>query len=164
MVCTACELCLKRRRIVDVNGKSSARYILLTDYPTKIDQAIGKIFSGEEFKFLEEMILDASNILNITPWSFFIVPMVKCIPIENKKIREPKPDEVLSCMPNALNQIAKCRYRSIFFDGKFVERFYRKEFPDGITLTPIKFLTEQGGKYSPWYKSNLRLLVEGISK
>lgn len=166
MNCTACRLCQTRKRIVNVNGPASARFILITDVPTKVDETLGKIFSGEEFKFFELMLSEVCQILDIVPMSFYIVPILRCRPTDKVKgkTREPDFTEILACTPNVMHELAKTNPRQIFLDGKLVDRFYKKEFPDAITLPSIKFLVEQGGTASAWYKTTQRLLIEGVKK
>lgn len=163
-LCLKCDLGYYAKRQVEARGSSGSKILIIVDNPTKADETIGHILSGKEGKLLDTLFQEAFKILDIIPLTYFIIPMINCRPTDEKNgdTREPKQDEVLACMYRMLSQITGCRYKHIFLLGKTTHRYYEKEFPEAVKLQSMKFLSDDGGRGSSWYLSNLRLVLEGL--
>ena len=120
---------------------------------------------GPEGQLLEILFADAFRILKIEPLDIFVTSIVRCRPVDIKRgpTREPNSNEILACTNRVLTVMHKTRHKYIFLIGKVVQKFYKKEYPDAAVLQPIRFLLKQGGKASPWYNSNLRIILETLT-
>lgn len=166
MICTNCQLRKLNTKDIHNRGTFPAKILLITEYPSVMDETIGKILSGKAKAVFESLLKDAFDIQNNIPLSYAITSIIKCRPTDKLKgpTREPKASEVLSCTLRLMRDIKKINPTIIFLSGKLVEQYYKKEFPDAYILQPMGFIARQGGQLSPWYKSNLRVILDALKK
>lgn len=165
MICKNCNLSQFNTKQINNNGlECSAKILLIVDYPNRVDETLGCIFSGEEDKIFQALLNDAFNIKNILPLNYMITSIVKCRPTDTMKgaTREPTIAEILACMPKLMHTITKVKPKIILLSGDLVKRFYSKEFPDAYIIQPMGFLLKQGGVNSPWYRTNLRIILQSL--
>lgn len=164
MECNNCYLHTTRRNIVKNIGNIKASILFIFEYPSRSDDVVGKICSGQDGRLLEMLLNDAFAALNIVPKEYFATSLLRCIPIDNKLdiIREPNEHEILACMFNLFKIINRMNFKHMFLVGKLAEKFLSKQLPGSVSLVPIGMLVKQGGIDSHWYKYNLRKIMEGL--
>ena len=98
--CRRCGLAAGRTRLVVDRGNPGAKILLVGEGPGAEEDRQGQAFVGRSGKLLDSMLLEAG----IDPAKdVLIANVVKCRPPGN---RPPKADEVESCLPYLLRQIA----------------------------------------------------------
>jgi DNA polymerase len=100
--CTRCKLHEGRTNIVFGVGDPRARLMFVGEGPGAEEDARGEPFVGRAGKKLDEMIVA----IGLRREDVYIANIVKCRPPDN---REPQPDEVGTCVPFLLEQIAAIR-------------------------------------------------------
>ena len=153
--CTSCGLHKYRRNIVKGRGNIPAKLLLIGEAPGRSEDLIGQAFIGPAGKLLDRMLHEAE--INCT---YYIINTVLCRPCDDRKgdNREPKASEVLACTSNVLQLIGKVKPEKVIFVGKVAQRYYKKEFPNALTILHPAFLLRQGGPASPYYTANLRAI------
>ena len=161
--CNRCNLAKFRKKIVQGRGSIPADILFIGESPGKAENITGRAFTGRSGKLLNSMIKDAAPSLKL---SYYITNIVFCRPTDSKHgdNREPTSEEVLACYPNLNNLIQRVKPKQIIFIGKISEGYYKKEFPDAITIQRPSFLLRQGGKASAYYLTNIRILSEVFEK
>jgi len=104
--CTRCKLHRERTNIVFGTGNPRAGLLFVGEGPGADEDARGEPFVGRAGKKLDEMIRS----IGLARADVYIANVVKCRPPNN---REPEPDEVATCAPFLLAQIAAIRPRVI---------------------------------------------------
>ena len=104
--CRRCRLCEKRTQVVFGVGDPQARLMFIGAGPGADEDAQGEPFVGRAGQLLTKMI----EAMGLTRSQVYIANVVKCRPPEN---RTPLPDEVATCSPFLLRQIAAIRPRVI---------------------------------------------------
>jgi DNA polymerase len=100
--CTRCKLHENRTNIVFGVGNARARLMFIGEGPGAEEDARGEPFVGRAGKKLDEMIVA----IGLQRENVYIANIVKCRPPDN---RDPQPDEVGTCVPFLLKQIAAIR-------------------------------------------------------
>lgn len=164
MQCHACKLSKTRRCIVTPRGASPADALFIVEAPTAADERLKQMGRTPQARLLASMIADASEMLGIETPTYQIIPQVFCRPskMPGDLDRAPERDEILACIPNVIDQVKRCNPAQIFFVGKEVSAYWKREFPDGKILSPLWLLEKQGGMHSPHYTINVRVIVEGF--
>ena len=157
MKCNQCKLGLTARR--NVIGRSlgsiPAKVLIIGEAPGRSEDVTGVAFTVPEGRVLDRLLNDAC----IT--SFYIVNIVRCYPPEG---REPLPQEVLACTPNVLITSSGTPPELVVFLGPLAQRYYGKEFPQGVLLSHPTLILRKGGASSSLYSHNLRLLEDAYAR
>jgi DNA polymerase len=90
--CRRCGLGSQRRNAVPGQGNCCARLVFVGEGPGADEDAQGLAFVGRAGQLLTKII----SAMGLNREDVFIGNILKCRPPEN---RDPKPDEVISCMP-----------------------------------------------------------------
>ena len=104
--CRRCRLCEKRTNVVFGVGNPRARLMFVGEGPGADEDAQGEPFVGRAGQLLTKII----EAMQLGRPDVYIANIVKCRPPEN---RTPLPDEVSTCSPFLLRQIASIRPRVI---------------------------------------------------
>ena len=96
--CTKCRLSERRTQTVFGDGNPDAELMFIGEGPGAEEDAQGIPFVGRAGKLLDKMIFA----MGLRREDVYIANIVKCRPPEN---REPRADEVDSCMPYLIEQI-----------------------------------------------------------
>jgi len=165
--CRACSLHKYRLNLVIGRGSIPARILFIGEGPGKTEDLLAEAFVGPSGNLLNMTLQDASLLAGVKIPSYYITNAVLCRPWisdsndrDYGNNREPKKKEVLSCMSNIMQiyKIVKPEY--IIFIGRVSEGYYKKEFPDSIRITHPAFHLRYGGKASPTYLQDVRVLSE----
>jgi DNA polymerase len=109
--CTRCRLCEQRKAIVFGEGNPDASVVFVGEGPGADEDRSGRPFVGRAGELLTRMIAAVG-------WrreDVYIANIVKCRPPEN---REPRPDEVGTCIPFLERQLGAIAPRVIVTLGK----------------------------------------------
>lgn len=103
--CRRCRLCEARNKIVFGVGNGAARLVFVGEGPGADEDAQGIPFVGRAGQLLTQMIEGTAKKegIPLSRQDVYICNVVKCRPPEN---RTPEKDEVSTCMPFLLRQIA----------------------------------------------------------
>ena len=104
--CTRCKLHRHRNKIVFGAGNPRAELMFIGEGPGHDEDLQGLPFVGRAGQLLTQMI----EAMGLSRNDVYIANVVKCRPPEN---RAPEKDEVASCMPFLLRQIASIQPRAI---------------------------------------------------
>jgi len=96
--CKKCDLGSMRNNVVPGEGKADARIVFVGEGPGADEDAQGRPFVGRAGKLLDKII----TAMKIKRSEVFICNILKCRPPGN---RDPKAEEVISCMPYLQRQI-----------------------------------------------------------
>jgi len=111
--CVACGLHKGRTQTVFGVGDEHADWLLVGEAPGAEEDRVGEPFVGQAGRLLDNMLaaigLDRRE-------NVYIANVLKCRPPGN---RNPAPDEVASCSPHLLKQIALIQPRLIVAMGRF---------------------------------------------
>jgi len=173
-LCPGCELkkhkTRKGSRQVIGRGSVPADILFLGEAPGKTEDLIGEAFIGASGNLLEIMLKEAIAFSQIkSQLKFYITNTVLCRPWiwdEEDELhgqnRKPSEDEVLACMPNII-EIAKIVKPSlVVFLGKVSEQYYNREFPHTVSIFHPAYHLRFGGKVSPYYRTDLRILADAF--
>jgi uracil-DNA glycosylase family 4 len=110
--CVKCALAATRTRTVFGVGNPHADWLVIGEAPGGEEDQQGKPFVGAAGKLLDAMLqaIGLSRDENV-----FIANMMKCRPPGN---RDPKPEEVASCLPYLMRQIAAIKPKLILAVGR----------------------------------------------
>jgi len=126
--CTACGLCRSRTQTVFGVGSRAARWMIVGEAPGAEEDARGEPFVGQAGRLLDNMLeaigrsrqADAAR-------PVFIANVLKCRPPGN---RNPQPEEVASCEPFLLRQMALVQPTLVLVMGRFAaQSVLRSEAP-----------------------------------
>jgi uracil-DNA glycosylase family 4 len=162
MICTRCSLHKTRRCITEPIGATNPSLLFISQYPSVAGEITGTTYAVRELKIIERLLQDALEPKPIP--TFQCVSIVLCRPTDTKygTTREPRKEEILSCLSNIFTLITLARPKKIILIGNLVERYYAKEFPDAVKIQSLEFLLRQGGPMSAWYNMNVRTLSEAL--
>jgi uracil-DNA glycosylase len=131
IICKACGLYLNQLPILDESKKSNIFWVglssvLITEEDEKMPLSpftkSGALISKIEKPFLDEI-------------SFYKTNVVKCLPLNNNKIRYPLKHEMEKCYPNLVYEIETLKPNIIFLLGKQVSQFVlEKNFHTSFSL------------------------------
>ena len=91
--CGRCGLCETRTNVVAGKGSSKAKLMLVGEAPGADEDLLGEPFVGRCGDLLTKMLSDSG----IDREDVYITNTVKCRPIDGKKNRPPKKEEIQSC-------------------------------------------------------------------
>ncbi|AGF48474.1 DNA polymerase bacteriophage-type [Candidatus Kinetoplastibacterium oncopeltii TCC290E] len=112
--CKKCVLCNNRKNVVFGTGVLiNVNCMVIGEAPGEYEDIEGKPFVGKSGKLLD-MMLDSINISRLS--NAFISNIVKCRPPGN---RNPRPEEIDSCLPYLMDQIDIINPKTILALGKF---------------------------------------------
>ena len=126
--CRRCKLCSGRTHIVFGVGDPCAAVMFVGEGPGEEEDRRAEPFVGRAGQLLTEIITKG---MGLKRSEVYIANVVKCRPPKN---RNPEPDEIATCQPFLLRQIAAIRPRVIVALGKFAAQTLLE------TQTPISKL------------------------
>jgi uracil-DNA glycosylase len=111
--CTACGLHKSRTQTVFGVGDEQADWLFIGEAPGADEDRLGEPFVGQAGKLLDNMLgaIGLNRNENV-----YICNVLKCRPPGN---RNPEPEEVASCSPHLLKQIALIQPKLIIAMGRF---------------------------------------------
>jgi uracil-DNA glycosylase len=96
--CHKCEIAAQRTHTVPGEGSPNARIVFVGEGPGADEDAQGRPFVGRAGKLLDRMI----EAMGLKRKDVFICNILKCRPPDN---RDPKPDEIINCLPFLQRQL-----------------------------------------------------------
>ncbi len=126
--CRRCKLCSGRTHVVFGVGDPCAAVMFVGEGPGEEEDRRAEPFVGRAGQLLTEIITKG---MGLKRSEVYIANVVKCRPPKN---RNPEPDEIATCQPFLLRQIAAIRPRVIVALGKFAAQTLLE------TQTPISKL------------------------
>jgi DNA polymerase len=109
--CTACDLCKTRTQTVFGVGNTRAEWLIIGEAPGAEEDRQGEPFVGRAGQLLNAMLLA----IGLPRETVFIANILKCRPPGN---RDPKPEEVVKCLPFLSAQIALLKPKVILAVGR----------------------------------------------
>jgi len=162
--CEACRLSTTRRNLVLGRGRLNADLLYIGEGPGKTEDLRGAAFIGAAGKLLDKMnedarTLDASDLPDLNK---YYTNIVLCHPTDSfaGDNRIPRKDEVFACMENVLSIIRITSPRAIILVGNTAFEFYKRELPMAHHIQHPAYLLRKGGRGSPLYLRNVRILHE----
>lgn len=151
--CRKCQLGSQRTNAVPGQGNPAARIFFIGEAPGADEDAQGLPFVGRAGKLLDKIILA----MGLKRSDVFIGNILKCRPPGN---RDPKPDEIISCLPYLQRQIELINPEVIVALGAHAAKTLLNsnksigqlrgqvhEYSTGLSETPIKLIAT----YHPAY-------------
>lgn len=146
-------------------GTMPANVLYIDEAPGKSEDLTGEAFIGPSGALLNSLMLDATReaTLPAIP-SFYIINTVLCRPTDEKQgdNRTPSPLEICACTENVMRIVKKVNPRLTICIGKIAEKYYGKEFGLTFNIQHPSYILRIGGKNTPIYKHNFRLLCEAF--
>jgi len=105
--CRKCVLGSTRRNPVPGEGNPNAELVFVGEGPGADEDEQGRPFVGRSGQLLDRII---TNAMGLRRCDVYICNIVKCRPPEN---REPRPEEIISCLPFLKRQLALIRPKVI---------------------------------------------------
>ncbi|GAH66663.1 unnamed protein product, partial [marine sediment metagenome] len=96
--CRRCELWRSRKNAVPGEGSPSARIAFVGEAPGADEDAQGRPFVGRAGQLLDKIIIA----MGLKRGDVYICNILKCRPPDN---RDPKPDEIIKCLPFLQQQL-----------------------------------------------------------
>jgi DNA polymerase len=159
--CMACELCRTRTQTVFGVGATSSDWLIVGEAPGAEEDRQGEPFVGRAGHLLDAML----RAIGLPRESVFIANVLKCRPPGN---RDPRPEEVLRCLPYLHAQIALLKPKVILVVGRIaaqtllatdaplarlrgkLHHFGEARTPLVITYHPAYLLRTPGDKRKAW--------------
>ena len=141
--CTRCPLHESRTRLVFGCGNESAAVVLVGEAPGAREDAAGTPFVGAAGKLLDRML----DRIGLSRQDIYIANVLKCRPPEN---RNPRPEEIETCVPFLLRQIGAIRPRVVGTLGNFSTRVLLGT-REGITALRGRTFVRKGFRIVPMY-------------
>ena len=141
--CTRCRLHEGRNHLVFGEGDPHARLVFVGEGPGRDEDLQGKPFVGRAGELLTRII----EAIDLTREEVYIANIVKCRPPQN---RDPRPDEIQTCLPFLLKQLEAIRPRIICALGTFAAQTLL-ETEEKISALRGHFHAYQGTKLMPTY-------------
>jgi DNA polymerase len=110
--CTDCKLRAGCTQTVFGVGDEQADWLLVGEAPGAEEDRLGEPFVGQAGRLLDNMLAA----LELSRHNVYIANVIKCRPPGN---RNPEPDEVATCSPYLLRQIALIQPKLILAMGRF---------------------------------------------
>ncbi|HEY2388971.1 MAG TPA: uracil-DNA glycosylase [Candidatus Binatia bacterium] len=123
--CTRCKLSGERTNLVFGVGNPAAELVFVGEAPGRDEDLRGEPFVGRAGQLLTEIITKG---MKLRREDIYIANIIKCRPPQN---RNPEPDEIASCEPFLVRQLALIRPKVIVALGTFAAQTLLK------TRTPI---------------------------
>jgi DNA polymerase len=170
--CQRCGLAASRSKIVYGVGNPNARLVLVGEAPGREEDLKGEPFVGEAGQLLDRILLA----MGMQREEVYICNVLKCRPPNN---RDPEPQEVATCEPFLIRQLAAIQPQVIVALGRFaVQSLLKTRTPIGRlrgewqryqgiplmpTYHPAYLLRNPSGKRDVWedMKEVMRLLNSG---
>ncbi len=123
--CTACELSLQRRQVVNLRGKLPCSVLFIGEAPGESEDVLGTPFVGPAGKLFDQIIRDGINHPSIP---FALCNLVGCFPKEGKKTGDHAPPDtsIKACSPRLKELIAMARPELIVCVGSLATKWVRK--------------------------------------
>jgi DNA polymerase len=141
--CTRCPLGRSRRNLVFGAGDSRASVVLVGEAPGAREDELGLPFVGSAGKLLERMLAS----VGLTREDVYVTNVLKCRPPGN---RDPRPEEIATCLPFLLAQLDAIRPRVIGALGTFATRVLL-ERREGISQLRGRTFSVRGWRVLPMY-------------
>jgi uracil-DNA glycosylase len=141
--CRRCKLHSTRTNIVFGTGNPRAKLVFVGEGPGRDEDLQGQPFVGLAGQLLTKII----QAIQLTREEVYIANIIKCRPPGN---RNPEPDEIKSCEPFLLKQLAAIRPRVICALGTFAARTLLQT-EEKISLLRGRFHPYQGILLMPTY-------------
>jgi uracil-DNA glycosylase family 4 len=141
--CTRCRLHEGRHHIVFGEGDPHAVLVFVGEGPGREEDLQGKPFVGRAGELLTRII----EAIELTREEVYIANIVKCRPPNN---RNPKPDEIQTCLPFLIKQLEAIKPRIICCLGTFAAQTLLGT-EERISLLRGRFHAYQGTKLMPTY-------------
>jgi uracil-DNA glycosylase family 4 len=168
--CSSCNLCNNQRPLLDNKSKADVMWVGLSAVrveDTEIDTPLSELTNTGQ------LLLEIEN-RNPTI-EYYKTNLVKCLPIENDKIRYPKKNEMGTCYKNLQIEVNELKPKIVFLLGKLVADFIGKNkfevnFCDQFKYNIIEI---EGTIYVPvhhpsyilvYKRKNVQEYINGISK
>ena len=141
--CCKCHLSFSRTNPVFGEGNPEAELMFVGEAPGEEEDKTGRPFVGKAGQLLTRIILA----MKLKREDVYITNIVKCRPPKN---RDPKADEIASCIGYLMEQIRIIRPKIIVTLGRIPSKvFIKSDFP--ITKLRGNFYDFQGIKILPTY-------------
>ena len=141
--CTRCPLGRSRRNLVFGAGDSRACVVLVGEAPGAREDELGIPFVGSAGKLLERMLAS----VGLTRENVYVTNVLKCRPPGN---RDPRPEEIATCLPFLQAQLDAIRPRVIGALGTFATRVLL-ERREGISQLRGRTFAVRGWRVLPMY-------------
>ena len=141
--CERCKLHRTRRTIVFGEGNEEASLMLIGEAPGYDEDVQGRPFVGKAGQLLTKILQS----INLPREEVYITNTIKCRPPQN---RNPEPDEIQSCHPFLVKQIAVIQPKIICALGSFSAQTLLKT-DTKITALRGKLFDLEGIKVIPTY-------------
>ncbi|OGP55315.1 MAG: uracil-DNA glycosylase [Deltaproteobacteria bacterium RBG_13_52_11] len=141
--CTRCELHEGRNSVVFGEGNPHAVLVFVGEAPGREEDLQGKPFVGKAGELLTRII----KAIDLTREEVYIANIVKCRPPQN---RDPKPDEIRTCLPFLRKQLETIRPRIICALGTFAAQTLL-ETAERISALRGRFHPYHGARLMPTY-------------
>ncbi|MBM4313499.1 MAG: uracil-DNA glycosylase [Deltaproteobacteria bacterium] len=154
--CRRCALHRTRRRLVFGEGNPKADLVFVGEAPGADEDAQGRPFVGRAGQLLTKII----EAMGLKREEVYICNILKCRPPGN---RNPEPDEIASCEPFLIRQLAAIRPKVICALGTFSSHaLLKSEAP--ISVLRGRFHSYQGIRLMPTYHPAYLLRNPGAKK
>ena len=167
--CRRCPLCEGRKSLVFGVGNPAARLVLVGEAPGREEDERGEPFVGEAGRLLDRILFA----MGLRREDVYICNVLKCRPPNN---RDPEPEEVTTCEPFLVQQLAAIRPEMIVALGRFaIQTLLQTKVPisklrgswqsyQGIPLMPTYhpayLLRNPVGKREVW--ADMRLVMQRL--
>jgi uracil-DNA glycosylase family 4 len=141
--CTRCQLHEGRNHLVFGAGDPHAVLVFVGEGPGREEDLQGKPFVGRAGELLTRII----EAIDLTREEVYIANIVKCRPPHN---RDPRPDEIQTCLPFLLKQLEAIRPQIICCLGTFAAQTLLGT-EERISSLRGRFHAYQGAKLMPTY-------------
>ena len=141
--CTRCRLHEGRNHLVFGEGNPQAALIFVGEGPGRDEDLQGKPFVGRAGELLTRII----EAIDLAREEVYIANIVKCRPPHN---RDPKPDEIQTCLPFLLKQLEAIKPRIICCLGTFAAQTLLGT-EERISALRGRFHDYKGTKLMPTY-------------
>lgn len=125
VTCTRCRLAEGRTQVVVGNGDPDADLMFVGEAPGYHEDRQGIPFVGQAGQLLDRLLGE----IGLGREQVFVANVLKCRPPGN---RDPQADEIASCRPHLLRQVALVRPRMICSLGNFATKLLSGR-PEGIS-------------------------------
>jgi len=112
--CKLCGLCETRNQVVMGKGPKTSKLMLLGEAPGADEDILGEPFVGRCGELLTKMMEE----VGLQRSDSYITNTVKCRPVEGRKNRPPKAEEIKSCRRWLWNEIQEVSPKVIVTFGK----------------------------------------------
>jgi uracil-DNA glycosylase family 4 len=141
--CTRCRLHEGRNQLVFGEGDPHAALVFVGEGPGREEDLQGKPFVGRAGELLTRII----EAIDLTRDEVYIANIVKCRPPNN---RDPRPDEIQTCLPFLLKQLDAIRPQIICCLGTFAAQTLLGT-EEKISALRGRFHPYRGAKLMPTY-------------